>query len=92
MATNSKIFEISNNTIIESRNTIIFENTFPMKNKLIKFIGKSSFSNSKVNNDTISLENQELDKLRRSKRRKIENQFGLNFYTFLVEEDPKSYQ
>lgn len=61
-----------------------------MKNKSIKSIGESCLSNSNVNNDMISQENQELDEPRRSKRRTIGKSFGPNFYTYLVEKKSKN--
>ena len=88
----SRIYEISNNYILESRDVTFFEHIFPMKNKLSKYVGDSNFDTSAESSSNLNLENQENFQLRRSKRGRIEEDFGADFFTHLVEYDPKTYE
>lgn len=90
---NSEVPEISNNTIIESRDAVFFENIFPMKDKLSRPLNATvSASSSGVNIDQcdISHSNEPVEP-RRSKRHKKAKAFGDDFYTFLLENEPKTH-
>ena len=69
---------------MESREAVFFLNVFPMKDKLSKSIGENSMS---IN----SIENQVGTELRRSKRGRIEKNIDNGFLTYLVENDPRTY-
>ena len=100
---NSEVNEISNNTIMESRDVIFFENVFPLKNKMTKTIydtstfglpsggnvicdGSSSVFPSSENANK-SIQNE----LRKSKRKRKAKDFGPDFYSFMLEDDPKTF-
>ena len=57
LVVNLEVSEISNDTIMESRDVTFFENVFPLKNKLSKFVCDTSCSNlsscSNANKDII---------------------------------------
>ena len=74
------ILEIANSTIIESRDVIFFENIFPWKNKLSKPVIESS---SKI--DIVD------DHVRKSKRNRRAKDFDVDFYTFLLQNEPQTY-
>ena len=71
------------NTIIETKNADLFENIFPME-----LNGKQQVQ--KTNRDK-SIEPSEFEP-RRSKRNRKETNLGDGFYTFLIDEDPRSYK
>ena len=79
---NSEISEISNNTIIEARDAVYFENIFPLKSRIPSgpFITPSTSdipsSSSAPTDDS---------EPRRSKRTKTLTSFGEDFFTYLVE-------
>ncbi len=79
----SDISDISENTVIESRNAIFFEEIFPCKE------GKDG-SSSKRLHDTTNGESQVDREPRCSKRVKTAKSFVPNFLTFIVENDPKT--
>ena len=63
-----------------------------MKNKLSRPIGECFGSNLDICGDNSSNAiNNEPIKLRRSKRSRKARDFGDDFYTFLLEDDPKTY-
>ena len=68
-----------------------FEHILTMKNKLSKSIGDLDFDSNVESSSNLNLENQENFELSRSKRGKIEKKFGADFFTYLVEDDPKTY-
>ena len=70
------------NTIIETKNVDFFENIFPMK------LSGGEQKVQKTSRDE-SIEPSELE-LRRSKRDRKETNLGDDFYTFLINEDPRS--
>ena len=88
LVVNSEVSEISNGTIMESRDATFFENIFPLKNKLSKSVCDTSCSNlstcSNTNKDIVF-------EPRRSKRSKKVKDFGSEFCSFLLEDDPKTY-
>ena len=57
LVVNSKVSEISNNTILETRDATFFENVFPLKNKLSKPVCDTCCSNlsycSNANKDVV---------------------------------------
>ena len=73
---------------MESRDVTFFENIFPLKNKLSKSVCDTSCSNlstcSNTNKDIVF-------EPRRSKRSKKVKDFGSEFCSFLLEDDPKTY-
>ena len=92
---NSEISEISNNTIIESRDAIYFENIFPYKTKINTQVTNKPSTSSNSGPSTSSIQEQEskpIQVLRRSKRPRVEKNFGNDFYTFLVEGNPTTYK
>ena len=93
---NSEISEISNNTLIESRDATFFENVFPFKSRsvpiFLPYLSSSSDDPSTSNIPYIPKDPIPELELRRSKRGKIEKNFGDGFYTFSVEDIPTSYQ
>ena len=82
------MFEISNDTIIKARDVTFIKNIFPLKNKLSKSVCDTSCSNlsscSNANKDIVF-------EPRRSKGSKKVNDFGFEFCSFLLEDDPKTY-
>ena len=88
LVVNLEVYETSNDTIMESRDVTFFENVFPLKNKLSKFVCDTSWSNlsscSNANKDIVF-------ELRRSKRSEKVKDFGSKFCSFLLKDDPKTY-
>ena len=88
LVVNLEVSEISNDTIMESRDVTFFENVFPLKNKLSKFVCDTSCSNlsscSNANKDIVF-------EPRRSKRYEKVKDFGFEFCYFLLKDDPKTY-
>ena len=86
---NSEINKISNNTIIESRDDVYFENIFAFKSRIrsepscTHSIYNISFSSSAPTTDF---------EPRRSKRIRTLTYFGEDFFTYLVEGDPSSFK
>ncbi|CAL9030102.1 unnamed protein product [Prunus brigantina] len=95
---NSEISEISNNTILESRDATYFEDIFPFKTRIQKQVVDRSRSNngsdkaSTITSLPVVNEVKPLAEPRRSKRPRVEKSFGDDFYTFLVEGDPTTYR
>ena len=99
----SKVNEISNNTIMESSDANFFENVFPLKDKMTKIVydtsnfclpsngnvicdGSSSVFTSRENANKI-IQNEP----RKSKRKRKAKDFGPGFYSFMFEDDPKTF-
>ncbi|GJS57673.1 retrovirus-related pol polyprotein from transposon TNT 1-94 [Tanacetum coccineum] len=92
----SNIEDISNNTIIESAEADFFENIFPYKDK------EKQISNprKRVMNDQLSQDEtdnnseipQENVEPRRSKRAKVTKDFGPDYMTYIVNEEPQTYK
>ena len=74
----SKVFEISNNIISDSRGTVFFKNIFPMKNKLCRTICAESYFDY-ASNKQGSIYDKACDESRRSKRRRKTKDFGHDF-------------
>lgn len=74
------------NTIIETKNVEFFDNIFPLKTKVDKPLSPNLEElNNEVNQDN------EIEP-RRSTRVRKEKNFGDEFFTFLMENDPNSYK
>ncbi|GJU09223.1 retrotransposon protein, putative, ty1-copia subclass, partial [Tanacetum coccineum] len=97
----SKNPDIQKNTIMESRNASFFENIF------LTLLPKGTRSSSRLDDKVLQdkrqrddndlhderqdqLEEEEVE-LRRSKRARTEKSFGLDFVSFMVENEPTSY-
>ncbi|KAL0399699.1 UNVERIFIED_CONTAM: Retrovirus-related Pol polyprotein from transposon RE1 [Sesamum radiatum] len=77
-------FDIHENTIIESRNAIFFENIFPCKER------KEEGSSRKRTHEVASGDHQRDEEPRRSKRAKIAKTFGPEFLTYVLENEPRT--
>ncbi|KAI5322517.1 hypothetical protein L3X38_031589 [Prunus dulcis] len=84
---NSEVKEVANNTIMEARDATFFEDISPYKIRISKEVQISEKPSSST-----TIENLESQELRRSKRARVEKNFGDDFYTFLVEGDPTTYK
>ena len=76
------------NTIIESRNAYLFENVFPYKST-------QESNTSKITHDAAignSQDQQDDDVPRRSKRTRTSKSFGIDFLTYLLEDEPQSFK
>ena len=76
------------NTIIESRNSSLFENVFPYKST-------QELNSSKRTHDTVigsSQGQQDDDEPRRNKRTRTLKSFGPDFLTYLLEDEPQSFK
>ena len=77
------------NTIIESRNASFFENVFPYKST-------QELNSSKRTHDTAIGSSQgqqdDDDEPRRNKRTRTSKSFGLDFLTYLLEDEPQSFK
>ncbi|CAM8905429.1 unnamed protein product [Rhodiola kirilowii] len=89
----SKNPDIHKNTIIESKNASFFEHVFPYKET-------RSSSPYEIGEDTtemyhqqeeVSEEDTNVEEPRRSKRARVENSYGPDFLTFMVEAGPRTY-
>nr|GEW73876.1 DNA polymerase zeta catalytic subunit-like [Tanacetum cinerariifolium] len=92
----SNVEDISNNTIIESAEADFFENIFPYKDKekqisnLRKRVMNDQLSQDETdNNFEVPRENVES---KRSKRAKVTKYFGLDYMTYIVNEEPQTYK
>lgn len=73
---------LDNNTIIETKDAEFFEHIFPLKiERVSQNVGSSSFEQNS-NEDMF---------LRRSKRQRKETNFGDDFYTYLVQDEPSNF-
>ncbi|GJV26366.1 retrovirus-related pol polyprotein from transposon TNT 1-94 [Tanacetum coccineum] len=92
----SNIEDISNNTIIEFAEADFFENIFPYKDKekqisnpRKRVMNDQLSQNETGNNSEIPQENVEP---RRSKRAKVTKDFGPDYMTYIVNEEPQTYK
>nr|GEY09459.1 alpha-glucan water dikinase, chloroplastic-like [Tanacetum cinerariifolium] len=92
----SNIEDISNNTIIESAKADFFENIFLYKDKEKqisnprKRVMNDQLSQDEANNNSeVPRENVEP---RKSKRAKVTKDFGPNYTTYIVNEEPQTYK
>ncbi|CAM8943434.1 unnamed protein product [Rhodiola kirilowii] len=85
--------DIHKNTIIESKNASFFEHMFPYKEK-------PASSPYEIGEDTTEMYHQQeevseddtnVEEPRRSKRARVENSYGPDFVTFMVEAGPPTY-
>ena len=86
----SNIPDIHQNTIMESRNALFFEDVFP-------YGSKEKPSSSKRVLETIHENSQDEDtdgevEPRRSKRARTEKSFGPDFLTYMLEGEPQTYK
>ncbi|KAL0307596.1 UNVERIFIED_CONTAM: Retrovirus-related Pol polyprotein from transposon RE1 [Sesamum angustifolium] len=80
----STILDTHENTIIESRNAIFFENIFPCKDR------KEEESSRKRTREVANGDHQRDEDPRRNKRAKRAKTFGLDFLTYLLENEPRT--
>lgn len=95
LVTNSEVREISNNSIIESRDATFFEHIFPYKTRIPKPVSEiPSTSDNPFSRSSIVQGNQieSQTELRRSKRPRKEKNFGDGFYMFLLEGEPTTFK
>jgi len=74
------------NTIVETKNAEFFEHVFPLKTHVDKSSHASSSSHAHESDDNVEIE------LRRSKRARKATDFGNDFFTFLIDDDPLTYK
>lgn len=86
----SRVPDIHKNTIMESRNVSFFEHVFPCLDK--KDISTSSVAPQEENEERVEEVEEEEIEPRRSKRARVEKSFGPDFYTYMVEREPQTFQ
>ena len=79
------------NTIIESRNASFFVNIFPSKNVCDGSFLKRTHDTTTSDIDHESINDESEEALRRSKRARTSKSFGLDFLTYLLENEPQSF-
>ena len=79
------------NTIIESRNASFFENMLPSKNACDESSLKRTHDTATTDIDHESKNDGSEEALRRSKRARTSKSFGLDFLTYLLENEPQSF-
>ena len=89
LVVNSEIIEISNNTIIEVRDAVYFENIFPFKSRISN---DPSCTPSVFNIPSSSSAHVTISEPRRSKKTRTFTSFGEDFFTYLVDGDPNSFK
>ena len=87
----SDIPDIHVNTIIESRNASFFENIFSSKNACDGSSLKRTHDTATIDIDHESINDEIEEALRRSKRARTSKSFGLDFLTYLLENEPQSF-
>jgi hypothetical protein len=79
-----------NNTIIESKEAIFHENKFPFKSKI------SGGLEQQGRDESLMSKSKEADKIeiepRKSKRLRIEKDFGPDYYVYSLQSDPTSLE
>ncbi|KAK4404269.1 hypothetical protein Sango_0795500 [Sesamum angolense] len=101
----SEIPGIEVNTIVEFRDAVFLEDVFPMKTGIpssvslddslaSKFIPEhmKNMTNVGVNPNSASLTHEESDIPRRSKRARVVKDFGSDFVTYNIEDDPVAFK
>ena len=83
--------DIHVNTIIESRNASLFENIFPSKNACDGSSLKRTHDTTPSDIDHESINDESEEALRRSKRARTFKSFGPDFLTYLLENEPQSF-
>ncbi|CAM8957033.1 unnamed protein product [Rhodiola kirilowii] len=89
----SKNPDIHKNTIIESKNASFFEHRFPYKEKPASSpyeIGEDT-NEMYRQQEEVSEDDTNVEEPRRSKRARVENSYGPDFVTFMVEAGPPTY-
>ena len=83
-----EIIDMHANSIVKTRNASLFENVFPYKST------QKSNSSKRTHDTTIgsSKGQQDDDVPRRSKRTRTSKSFGLDFLTYLLEDEPQSFK
>ena len=84
------ISDIHKNTIMESRNASFFEDVFSCKSKVELNSSKRAFETINGNNKDEN-DNGEVEP-RRNKRARVEKSFGLDFFTYMLEGEPRTYK
>ena len=87
----SDIPNIHVNTIIESRNASLFENIFPTKNACDGSSLKRTPETATSDIDHESINDESEKALRHSKRERTSKSFGPDFLTYLLENEPQSF-
>ena len=87
----SDIPDVHVNTIIESRNASLFENVFPSKNACDGSYLKRTYDTTTNNIDHESINEESEKALRRSKRARTSKSHGPDFLTYLLENEPQSF-
>ena len=87
----SDIPDIHVNTIIESRNASFIENIFPSKNTCDGSSLKRTHDTATSDIDHESINDESEEALRRSKRARTSKSFGPDFLTYLLENEPQSF-
>ena len=85
------IHDIHVNTIIESRNASFFENIFPSKNACDGSFLKRTHDTATSDIDHESINDESEEALRWSKRARTSKSFGQDFLTYLLENEPQSF-
>ena len=75
---------------MESRNASFFEDVFPCKSKVEPNSSKRALETINENNQDEN-DNGE-DEPKRSKRERVEKYFGLDFLTYMLEREPRTYK
>src|SRR5436190_5070006 len=89
LVVNSEISKISNNTIIEARDAVYYENIFPFKTNISNDQPITLSSSDILSSSSAPTTNSEP---RRSKRARTLTSFGEDLFTYLVEGDPSSFK
>ena len=87
----SYIPDVHVNIIIESRNISLFENVFPSKYPCDGSSLKRTYDIATNNIDHESLNEESKEALRRSKRARTSKSYGPDFLTYLLENEPQSF-
>ncbi|KAL0316755.1 UNVERIFIED_CONTAM: Retrovirus-related Pol polyprotein from transposon TNT 1-94 [Sesamum radiatum] len=101
----SEIPSIEVNTIVEFRDAVFLEDVFPMKTEIPSSVSLDDslastsipehvekMTNMGVNPNTASLTHEESDVPRRSKRARVVKDFGSDFVTYNIEDDPVTFK
>ena len=90
----SKNPDIHKNTIMESRNASFFEHVFPYINKEHEPSSSRQVHEDieSQEQDEESVDDDELEEPRRSKRARVEKSFGPDFLTYMLEAEPQTYK
>ncbi|KAL0430542.1 UNVERIFIED_CONTAM: Retrovirus-related Pol polyprotein from transposon TNT 1-94 [Sesamum radiatum] len=101
----SEILGIEVNTIVEFRDAVFIEDVFPMKTGIPSSVSLDDslastsipehvekMTNVGVNPSSTSLTYEELDEPRRSKRARVVKDFGSDFVTSNIEDDPITFK